>query len=100
MEGGNLDIPYPLAQLGFSACESTGLFLFTRIGRKWKSTLQLHVCNNKKAPEEEMREEAEVKSEAWNFSSVSRPLRLSCIGKCRGALVERAGISDTDPQLT
>lgn len=38
MEGGNLDIPPPLAQLGFNAYESTGLSLFAREGKGEKYT--------------------------------------------------------------
>lgn len=74
-EGGNLDIPPPLLQLGFSAYESTGLSLFAREGGG--GTPQLHVFN-KTATAEETRQEAKVKPERRSFSpllSVSRPLR-------------------------
>lgn len=67
MEEGNLDTPPPLAQLGFSAYESTGLSLFTREGKGEKYTA-ITCVQQKTATEEEMREEAKVKSECRSFS--------------------------------
>lgn len=68
MEGGNLDIPPPLAQLGFNAYESTGLSLFAREGKRGK-VHRNYMCSTKMATEEEMREEAKVKSKQRSFSS-------------------------------
>lgn len=62
MEGGNLDIPPPLVQLGFSAYESTGLCLFCREGKGEKYTA-ITCVQQKRATATEMSEEVKVKLE-------------------------------------
>lgn len=74
MEGGNLDIPPSLVQLGFNAYEFTGLSLLLEKegGKKGKKSTQHTITVrdfNKKRQQRRKWEEAKVKPERRSFSS-------------------------------
>lgn len=96
MKEGNLDIPPPLAQLGFNAYESTGLSWQEGKGQKYTA---ITLVQGKRKRQREWKPRWSVSSQRLlGCLKVGHGGRVASETR-QGALVERAGIfSDTDPQ--